>query len=100
MDEVSADIKKKLRANLFKIKNLGKPKKSYGHEATDFHDKEITKAGSDCTCLSVITTDSALKKYENHYPQAFLKECKYIEKEGIKLTTEDIKVFSSDSNEE
>ena len=41
--------------------------KSYGDEATDFHDKEIPKTVSDCTCLAVITTDSFLTKEENHY---------------------------------
>ena len=48
---------------------------------------------SNHTCLTVITLDSALKKHdENFYPQVFLKECKYIEKE--------VKSFSDDSDEE
>ena len=64
-DKVSADITKI---------------SSYGDEATDFHDKELPKAGSNHTCLAVITVDSALKK-DKYYLQAFLKECKYIEKE-------------------
>ena len=34
--------------------------KSYGDEATDFQDKKVIKAGSDCTCLAVITIDSTL----------------------------------------
>ena len=49
--------------------------------ATYFHDKEIPKASSDYTCLAVITIDSALKRDDNYYPQVFLKEYKYIEKE-------------------
>ena len=36
--------------------------KSYCNEATDFHDKEMPKAGSNHTCLEVITIDSILKK--------------------------------------
>ena len=36
--------------------------KSNGDEATDFHDKQIPQAGSDCTCLAIITIDSSLKK--------------------------------------
>ena len=47
--------------------------KSYGDEATYFHDKEISKSGSDYACLAVITIDSALKKEENYYLQVFLK---------------------------
>ena len=35
--------------------------KSYGDEATGFHDKEM-KVDSDYTCLIVITIDSALEK--------------------------------------
>ena len=57
--------------------------KSYDNEVTDFLDKEIPKAGSDCTCLAVITIGSDLKKGKNYYSQVFLKECKYIEKEVI-----------------
>ena len=55
--------------------------KSYSDEATDFHDKEIPKAGCNHTCLAVITIDSALKKDDNYYLQVFLKEWKYTEKE-------------------
>ena len=51
--------------------------------ATDFQDKEMLKAGSNNTCLAVITIDSTLKKDENYYPQVHLKECKYIEKEVL-----------------
>ena len=36
--------------------------KSYGNEATDFHDKQMLKTGSNHTCLEVITIDSILKK--------------------------------------
>ena len=43
-------------------KNFLKNKiKSYGDEATGFHDKEM-KVDSDYTCLIVITIDSALEK--------------------------------------
>ena len=73
-DKVSADIKKNLIASLSMIKNFLKTKiKSYGDEVTDFYDKEIIKVDSDCTCLAVISLDSALKKDENYYPQVFLK---------------------------
>ena len=36
--------------------------KSYGDEASDFHDKEMPRAGSNHPCLAVTTIDFALKK--------------------------------------
>ena len=48
--------------------------KSSGYEATGIYDKEIPEAGSDYTCLTVINVDYALRKYENYYPQVFLKK--------------------------
>ena len=94
--------KKKLIANLSAIKNILKPKKiSCVDETTDFHDKELPSAGSNNTCLGVITNNSSLKKDENYYPQAFLKTFKYIEKKKvIRHITEDIEIFSSDSDKE
>ena len=52
--------------------------------------------------LAVINLDSALKKNENYYAQAFLKECKYIVKEKIivRQITEDTENFSSDFDNE
>ena len=40
---------------------------------TDFQNKEMPIAGSNNTCLAVITIGSALKKYENYalYASAF-----------------------------
>ena len=74
--------------------------KSQGDEATDVHDEEIPKAGSDCICAAVITIDSALKRDENHYLYVFLNECKYIKKEVIRHITKNIEGFSKDSNEQ
>ena len=50
----------------------------------------MLKAGSNYTCLAVMTIDSALKRYENYYLQVFLKEYKYVEKEMIRHITEDL----------
>ena len=86
-DKVCANINKNLIANLSTIKNPWKPK-SYSGEATDFHNKEMPKGGSNHTCLSVIAIDSALIKYENYYLQELLKECNYIEKEVTKSRLE------------
>ena len=36
------------------MKNLENQNKSYGDEATDFHDKEIPKMDFNHTCLAVI----------------------------------------------
>ena len=44
----------------------------------DLHDKELPQIGSNYTCSGVILLDSAPKKDENFYPQAFLKESKYV----------------------
>ena len=93
-------LKKKLVANLFTKIFLKTKIKSYGDEATDFHDKEIPKVASDYTCLAVITIGSTLKKDENYYLQGFLKECKYIEKEVIKYITGDPEISSDKSDEE
>ena len=101
-DKVSTDIKKKIDSKPVCNKNILKPKKiSCVDETTDFHDKELPSAGSNRTCLGVITNNSSLKKDENYYPQAFLKTCKYIEKKKvIRHITEDIEIFSSDSDKE
>ena len=72
--------------------------KSYGDEATAFHDKEIPKAGSNHTCLAVITIDSTLKKEEHNYSLVFLKECKYIKKEEIRHITGDPEIYSDESD--
>ena len=73
--------------------------KSYGDKAAGYHGKEIPKTGSDCTCLAVITIDSALKEDENYYPQSLLKECKYKEKELISNIVKDIESFPSEYDE-
>ena len=87
-DKFSVDIKNKIDSELVYNKKFLETKlKSYSDETTDFHNKEIPKAGSNCICLAVTTIDSALNRDENYYPKAFLKECKYIEKKlfGILL---------------
>ena len=41
----------------------------------------MPETGSNYTCLAVILIGFILKNNERYYPQVFLKECKYIEKE-------------------
>ena len=100
-DKVSDDIKKEFDSEPVYNKIFLKTKiKSHDHEVIDFYDKEIPKVDSNHTCLAVISLDSIPKKDENYYPQVFLKECKYIKKKVIRHITQDIKIFSSDSDEE
>ena len=51
------------------------------------------------TCLAGISLDSAFKNDKNYYLEAFLKECKYIDKEVIRHITEDLEIFSDESDE-
>ena len=54
---------------------------------------------SNHTYLVVIILDSALKKDYSHYPQVFLKECKYIEKKVIRHINDNLSDFSYYSDE-
>ena len=97
-NKVSNSIKKELDCEPINNKKFLKTKiRSYGGEAADFHNKERPKAGFKYNCLEVILIDFVLKKDKNYYPQAFLNDCKYIEKEKktIRHIADDLK-FSSD----
>ena len=48
--------------------------KFYCDEVRVFYEKKTPKVDSNHTSLAVIDLDSLLKKYENYYPKAFLKE--------------------------
>ena len=50
--------------------------KVHVNEVIDFYNKKFPKLDSNHALLSVISLDSALKKDDNYYSQAFLKECK------------------------
>ena len=52
--------------------------------------------------LLACSLDSALKKDNNYYPQAFLKDCKYTEKKVIRHIHDNLSDFSSsdESDEE
>ena len=100
-DKVSAYIKKEFVSEPVYSKKILKTKiKPHGDEVTDFYDKEIPKVDSNHTCLAVISLDSAFKKDKNYYPQVSLIECKCIQKKVIRHFTQDIEMFSSDSDEE
>ena len=85
-DKVSSDIKKEFDSETVYYKKVLKTKiKSYGDEATGFHDEEMPKLRSNNTCSAVINVYSDLKKDKNYFLQVFLKECKCIEKEKMWL---------------
>ena len=74
-NKASISVEKKIDNKPIHIKRVLKTNiKSYDDEATDFHDKEMPKAGSNHTWLAVIMTDSVIEKDENYYLQMFLKE--------------------------
>ena len=50
--------------------------------------------------MAVIELDSALKKDENHYPEVFLKECKYIEKRVVRHIQQNLSDFSYSSSDD
>ena len=91
--------KKKENDNKLVYIFLKTSRKSHGNGVIDLYAKKITKVDSTHTCLAVIALDSVLKKYDNYYPQVFLKECKYIEKKVIRQIIDDVKSSSDDCDE-
>ena len=55
-------LKKNLIMNPSTKKIMKTKIKSYGDEAIDFHDKKISKVGSNYICLAVILIDFVFKK--------------------------------------
>ena len=67
---------------------------------TNFHRKKMPKEKAPCKCLSILMPDSVIKANKKHYPQIFLKECKYV-LEKIKMenyTDENLEKNESDSD--
>ena len=61
--------------------------------------KKISKV--DSNRLVVMSSNSTLKKDGNYYPQVFLKECKYIEKNVIRHINDNLSdCFSDDDSSE
>lgn len=62
--------------------------------------KFLRQAGSDYTSLTVIDVNPALEKDKKYYPQVFLKDFKYVEKEKLnRHISKDKKYFSNDADE-
>ena len=66
---------------IYDKKFLKTQKRPCRYDTTDFHPIQIPKVDSNYTYLVEILINFVLKKDKNFYLQAFLKECKYIEKE-------------------
>ena len=59
--------------------------KTYGGSViANFQSKKMPKEKATCKSLSIIMLDSVVKAKKKHYPQTFLKECKY-EAKKIKM---------------
>ena len=50
--------------------------------------------------LAVISFDSALNNDGNYYPQACLKECKYIKKKVVRHIIDDLETSSSSDDDD
>ena len=85
-----------------KIKNFETKIKSYGGEAADFHDKEISKVDSNHIYLAVISLDFALSKDWNYSPQVlFEKNVNTLKKKLIRQSNYDFEEYSySDESDE
>ena len=102
-DKVRADIKNEFVSEPVYNKEFLKTQiKCHGDKVTDFYDKKTPKVDSNHTCLALISLDSALKKGENYYPRALLKEYKYIEKKVIRHINDNLSDSSTidESDEE
>ena len=69
---------------------------------SNFHGDEIPKERSHYICLSVTLIDPAFKIGKNDHPQVFLEEYNYIvkEKKVNRYITDDLEIFSDDSDKE
>ena len=57
--------------------------------------KKISKVDSNYTCLAVISLDSAPRKYENNYPQDFLKNVNMLRKKVVRHINDNLSDFTS-----
>ena len=73
--------------------------KSHGDKVIYFYYSKNTQVAFGHTYLAVISVNYALKKDGNHYPQVFLKECKYIEKKVVRHITDELEGSSDDSDD-
>ena len=92
-------VKKELDSEPIYNKRFLNPKiKSYGDET--IHDEKMPKVGSNYICQAAVLIDFVLKKDNKYFPQVFLEEWKYIEKEKkvTRYTTDDLQISFDDSD--
>ena len=78
---VSNSMKEEFDSKLIYNKNFLETKiKSYDDAVIDFHDKKMSKTGSNYIYLVVILIDLVLEKDTNYNRQVFSKEREYVEK--------------------
>ena len=102
LNKISNSMKTEFHSkSIYNKKPLKTKINTYGNKAKDFPDKEILKVGSNYTSLAVILIDFILRKEKIYYPQMFLKECKYFEKEKMvnRHITEDLEISSDNLDE-
>ena len=102
LNKISNSMKTEFHSkSIYNKKPLKTKINTYGNKAKDFPDKEILKVGSNYTSLAVILIDFILRKEKIYYPQMFLKECKYFEKEKMvnRHITEDLEISYDDLDE-
>ena len=85
-NKVSTNIKKEFDSKPFSFFFFENQNK--GDKATDFHNKEIPKVGSNHTCLAAISSDSASTKDEKYYP---------LKKKVIRYITDDTESSSDEA---
>ena len=78
-----------------------KRKSCEGKINRNFHNDKISKKCPHFICLSVILIDSVFNMGKKYYPYVLLEECKYIvkEKKMTRHITDDLEIFSDDSDE-
>ena len=67
--------------------------KFYSDEATDFHNKEMPKAGSNHAYLAVIKIDFALKKMKTIICKCFWKNANALKKKWLGILMKTKKIF-------
>ena len=95
-NKASVDIKKQFDSKL--VYNFENKNKSYVDEVTNIYDKEISKADSNHTCLTVIGLDCAPKKMKTIISKYFQKGVNTL-KMGIRHILDHLESSSVDSNE-
>ena len=74
--------------------------KFYSDQSTEFHNKEIPSVSSNHTSLAVIAIDSFLKNWWKLLSASVLKRIKIQFKKVIRHITDNLQIYSDDSDEE